>query len=152
MWGRKFLGYSKPTLSFFFTRTGLCSFFRTLSSGLARKGVTRLDNGSEGGAKNGMMSACKSHAQTQAAAGATVYNYRGIGMRLAKTEATVPNHLFEIRLELKFYCLDMRVCTVDHLIKVHQSKSSTVRIRIPFTNKLGQVELSQASVFVFPLP
>ena len=72
-----------------------------------------------------MMSACKSHAQTQAAAGATVYNYRGIGMRLAKTEATVPNHFFEICLELKFYCLDMRVCTVDHLIiKVHQSNAS----------------------------
>ena len=72
-----------------------------------------------------MMSACKSHAQTQAAAGATVFNYRGIGMRLAKTEATVPNNFFEICLELKFYCLNMRVCTVDHLIiKVHQSNAS----------------------------
>ena len=71
-----------------------------------------------------MMSTCRSHAQTQAAAGATVFNYRGIGMRLAKTEAKVPKHLFEICLELKFYCLDMRVCTVDHLIKVHQSNAS----------------------------
>ena len=45
-------------------------------------------------------------------------------MRHAKTAATVPKYLFEICLELKCYCLDMRVCTVDHLIKVHHSTAS----------------------------
>ena len=42
------------------------------------------------------------------------------GLLLELHALTLVARSYALLLELKFYCLEMRVCTEDHLIKVHQ--------------------------------